>query len=53
MGSKDLERMRHLADVIDGMCEIGGDLPTRMLETRRRLALRIAKFENVLKLVFL
>ena len=44
--SDDLERKKHLADVIDQLCELGGELPAKILENRRRLGLQIARLEE-------
>ena len=42
----DLETMKQLACVIDQLYELGGELPPRINETRKRLARRIARFEQ-------
>lgn len=44
--SNDLEGMRRLADVIDQLHEIGGELPRRIHESRRRLGRQIARLEQ-------
>ena len=40
--SDDLELKRRLAQVIDQLYELGGELPSRVNENRRRLARQIA-----------
>jgi hypothetical protein len=42
----DLELMKRLARVIDHLYELGGDLPLRINENRKRLARLIAKSEK-------
>ena len=39
----DVARMTRLAEVIDRLYELGGELPSRINENRRRLAQRIAR----------
>jgi hypothetical protein len=46
MESDGLERKKHLADVIDQLYEIGGELPTKIHENRRRLGRQIARLEE-------
>jgi hypothetical protein len=41
--TRDPERKRRLAAVIDQLYELGGELPPRINETRRRLANQIAR----------
>jgi Probable zinc-ribbon domain len=43
LGTGDLEAKKRLAGVIDRLYEIGGELPPRINQTRRRLANQIAK----------
>jgi hypothetical protein len=45
--SDDLECKKRLAAVIDQLCEIGGDLPRRIHENRRRLGHQIARREEL------
>jgi Probable zinc-ribbon domain len=42
----DLELMKRLARTIDQLYELGGDLPARINENRRRLARKIARVEH-------
>jgi hypothetical protein len=42
----DLESKKQLARVIDRLYELGGELPPRINENRRRLALQIARAEG-------
>jgi hypothetical protein len=42
----DLESKRHIASTIDQLYEIGGDLPPRINENRRRLGRQIEKLER-------
>jgi hypothetical protein len=42
----DLESKKRLAGVIDQICELGGELPPRINENRRRLANQIARAES-------
>lgn len=42
----DIEAKKRLAGVIDQLCELGGDLPPRINENRRRLANQISKGES-------
>ena len=42
----DLELKRRLVRVIDQLYELGGDLPSRINENRRRLARQIGKLER-------
>lgn len=46
MNSNDLEAMEELAAVIDQLYELGGELPPRMNEKRRRLAKELEKDKN-------
>jgi hypothetical protein len=39
----DVERKRRLAAVIDELCELGGELPPRLSEKRRRLARQLER----------
>jgi hypothetical protein len=43
----DLESKKRLAGVIDQLYELGGELPPRINENRRRLANQIARAESV------
>jgi DNA-directed RNA polymerase subunit RPC12/RpoP len=43
---RDLESKKRLADIIDHLYEIGGDLPPRINENRKRLARQIAALEK-------
>lgn len=42
----DLESKRRLAEAIDRLYELGGELPPRINENRRRLAIQIAREEG-------
>jgi Probable zinc-ribbon domain len=42
----DLEAMKHLARVIDQLYEIGGELPPRINQNRRRLANQISRADR-------
>jgi hypothetical protein len=42
----DIELKRRLAGIIDRLYELGGQLPSRINENRRRLALQIAKADQ-------
>ena len=42
----DLDSKRHVAGIIDQIYEIGGDLPPRINENRRRLGRQIATLER-------
>lgn len=46
LGVPDLEAKRRLASVIDLLCEMGGELPQRINENRRRLVRQIAELED-------
>ena len=42
----DLGPKKHVADLIDRMCEIGSELPPQILENRRRLGRQIERLER-------
>ena len=44
--SPDMELKKHLASVIDQLCELGGELPARIRENRRRLAGQLERAER-------
>ena len=46
IGGNDLEAKKKLAGTIDTLCEIGGELPPRMNENRRRLGRQISRQES-------
>jgi Probable zinc-ribbon domain len=46
MRQGDLESKRRLASVIDQLYELGGELPPRINENRRRLANQISRLES-------
>jgi hypothetical protein len=46
INSNDLEHKRRLAKVTDQLYELGGELPPRIHENRRRLGHQIAKLEE-------